>query len=220
MKPFSWVNFKLQGGPFTITKLDVIKTMESFIDVEFQDLFKYNIRNVIWYNEHPVYVLEFQPVTNSFFPGYVGELYVHRETFAIVHADFRFNKSGLRQAEDILIRKKPTRVKAKPSFVEYVVNYQYYKGKWHLKSARASVKFKIRSKKDKINSVFHSVSDLLITDQETTDLRRYPKRETFKQTDIFVEMINDYDSRFWENYNIIKPDEDLQKAIKKFTQNN
>src|SRR5690606_7266969 len=32
VQPFKWMNFKLQGGPFTITQLDVIKTMESFID--------------------------------------------------------------------------------------------------------------------------------------------------------------------------------------------
>lgn len=220
MKPFTWVNFKLQGGPFTITKLDVAKNMESFIDKEFQEYFKYNIRKVIWYKEYPVYVLEFQPEVNSFFPGYVGEIYVHRETFAIVHANFRFNKSGLKQAEDVLIKKKPRGVKAKPSFVEYVVDYQLYGGKWHLKTARASVKFKIKSKKDRINSTFHSVSDLLITDIEPTELRKFPKRETFKQNDIFVEMVNDYDSKFWENYNIIKPDDDLRKAIKNFAQNN
>jgi hypothetical protein len=34
VKPFQWLNFKLQGGPFTITKLDVVKTLESFIDVK------------------------------------------------------------------------------------------------------------------------------------------------------------------------------------------
>ncbi|HAX96759.1 MAG TPA: hypothetical protein DCY35_09625, partial [Prolixibacteraceae bacterium] len=30
IKPFSWVNFKLQGGPYTITKLDAVKTHETF----------------------------------------------------------------------------------------------------------------------------------------------------------------------------------------------
>jgi len=220
MKPFSWVNFKLQGGPFTITKLDVVKTIETFIDKDFQDLYRYNIRKVIWYNEYPVYVVEFQPTSNSFFPGYVGELYVHRETFAILHAKFRLNKNGLKKAENILIKKKSRGIKAKPSFVEYAVDYQLYQGKWHLKTARASVKFKIKSKKDKINSVFQSISDLLITNIEPTEIKKFPKRETFTHHDIFIEMINDYDSGFWENYNIIKPDEDLQKAIKNFTDNN
>ena len=95
-----------------------------------------------------------------------------------------------------------------------------YQGKWQLNTANATVNFKIRSKKDHINSVFHSVSDLLITNIEPSDLKKFQKKETVTHRDIFVEMINDYDSKFWENYNIIKPDDDLRKAIKNFSQNN
>ena len=58
-------------------------------------------------------------------------------------------------------------------------------------------------------------SDLLITDIQTSDIRKFTRNEAFNQRDIFVEMINDYDAKFWENFNIIKPDEDLRKAFKK-----
>jgi hypothetical protein len=141
-------------------------------------------------------------------------MYVHRETFAIVYAHFKFNKNNLRKAESIMIKRKPRGVKARPTFVEYKVNYQHYKGVWQLAGAQASVKFRVRSKRDKINSTYHSVSDLLVTNILTTDLKRFTKNETFKQRDIFVEMLDNYDEKFWENYNIIKPDEDLQNAFK------
>lgn len=219
VKRFQWLNFKLQGGPFTITKLDLVKTMESFIHPDFENLYKYNISKVIWYNEEPVYVLEFQPVSDLVAPGFTGEMYVQRETFAIVHANFRYNKKGLREAESMMIKKKPAGVTAKPSYVNYKVSYQKLYGKWYLANAQASVKFKIRSKHDKINSEFHSVSDILITDIKSTDLKRFARDESFNQNDIFVEMINDYDERFWENYNIIKPDEDLRNALKSLSGN-
>ena len=214
VQPFQWLNFKLQGGPYTITQLDVVKTMESFLDEEYQGLYKYNISKVIWYNNEPVYVLQFQPVNNRVFPLFEGEIYVHRETFAIVHASFGFNKSGLRKAQGILIKKKPSGVKVRPTYVHYEVNYHFYHGKWYLYNARSSVKFKVKSKRDKINSEYHTVSDLLVTDIQNTDLKRFARNETFNQRDIFVEMINDYDAKFWENFNIIKPDEDLRKAFK------
>jgi hypothetical protein len=213
-KPFQWFNFKLQGGPFTITQLDVVKTMESFIDEKYENLYSYSISKVIWYNNNPVYVLTFKPVSNLVFPSFDGEMYVHRETFAIVYAHFKFNKNNLRKAESIMIKRKPRGVKARPTFVEYKVNYQHYKGVWQLAGAQASVKFRVRSKRDKINSTYHSVSDLLVTNILTTDLKRFTKNETFKQRDIFVEMLDNYDEKFWENYNIIKPDEDLQNAFK------
>lgn len=214
VQSFQWLNFKLQGGPFTITKLDAVKTLENFIDEKFEELYKYNISKVIWYKKYPVYVVSFQPISDLFFPGFIGEIYVHRETFAIVHANFRLNKNGLKQAENTMIKKKPRGVRAKPSFVQYQVNYQQYQGKWHLATAQASVKFTIRSKREKLNSEFHSISDILITDIQNTELKRFAKNESFTKQDVFVEMINDYDEYFWDNYNIIKPDEDLRNAFK------
>jgi hypothetical protein len=214
VQTFHWLNFKLQGGPFTIVQLDVVKTMESFINKEFEDLYKYEIERVIWYNEEPVYVVSFTPVSEDVFPGFIGEMYVHRETFAVIHASFRFNKSSLNEATSIMIRKKPPGVKARPSYVQYNINYQQYQGKWHLSTAQASVKFKVRSRRDRINSEFHSVSDLLITDIQPTELRRFPSDERFTKDDVFVEQLGLFDEHFWENYNIIKPDEDLRKAFK------
>lgn len=214
VQPFKWLNFKLQGGPFTITKLDAVKTMESFIDENYQELYHYEISRTIWYRNNPVYVVKFQPVSYTFFPSFEGEMYVHRETFAIVHANYHLNKTGLKKAESIMIKKKPRNVKARPSYVRYEVNFQQYQGKWQLATAQASVKFKVKSKRDKLNSEFHSVSDLLITDIKSTELRRFTKDEKFKSNDIFVENLGTYDEVFWENYNIIKPNEDLRKAFK------
>lgn len=113
VQPFKWINFKLQGGPFTITQLDVIKTVESFLDEETRPFYDYQISNVIRYNNHPVFVLEFKPVSGTDFHGYVGELYVHRETFAVVHARFGLDRRGLRKATSILIKRKPIGVKAR-----------------------------------------------------------------------------------------------------------
>jgi len=219
VQPFKWINFKLQGGPFTITKLDVVKTMEQFIDEDFEELHNYKISKVIWYNKHPVYVLEFKPISEFIFPAFEGELYVHRETFAIIHARYWLNKKGLREAETIMIKKKPRGVKAKPSFVQYTTNYQQLHGKWHLATAQASVNVKIRSKRDKLNSEFQSISDLLITNIQPTELKRFTRNESITKYDFFVEMIADYDEEYWENYNIIKPDENLKRAFKISTEN-
>jgi hypothetical protein len=211
------MNFKLQGGPFTITQLDLVKTMESFIDEAYQHLYEYKINRVIWYNENPVYVLEFEPLPGADFHGFVGELFVHRETFAIVYARYGFDRNGLKKATPVLVKRTPPGVKARPSFVEYTVNYQRYQGKWQLATVQASIKFKIRSRRDKINSEFHSISELLVTDIQSTELKRFDRNELFGQRDIFVEMIGSYDPEFWENYNIIKPDDDLRNAIQKLS---
>jgi hypothetical protein len=219
VQPFQWLSFKLQGGPFTITKLDVVKTMESFLSEEYEYLYKYNISKVIWYNDNPVYVLEFQPILTHEISLFVGEIYVHRETFAILHVEFQLNRDGLKKAESLMIKRKPKGVRARPIYVNYQINYQQYNQKWHLVNAIASVKFRVNSRRDNINSVYHSVSELLITDIQDTDLKNFTRDDTFTQNDIFVEMINEYDEKFWGNYNIIKPGEELKNAFKNIASN-
>jgi hypothetical protein len=214
VQPFQWLNFKLQGGPFTITKLDVVKTVESFISEASQNLYNYQISKVIWYKENPVYVLEFKAIEGFNEHGFVGELFVHRETFAILHVNFHLNKTGLKNARNVLIKKKPKRVKVKPTYANYEANYLQHQNKWHLANVTASVKFKVRSRNDRLNSEYHSVSDMLVTNIHDTELKKFDRKEAFTQRDIFVDMINNYDPDFWENYNIIKPDEELQNAFK------
>ena len=214
VQPFKWLNFKLMGGPFTITELDAVKTVETFIDPEYEHVYEYQISDVVWYENQPVYVVNFRAEPGEFYPPFEGEMYVHRETFALVHASYHLNKAGLKQAEEIMIKKKPRKVKARPTYVHYQVSYRQYQGKWHLASAKASVKFKVRSKRDRINSEFHSVSDLLITNIQPTGLKRFNKDERFNRNDIFVEVLGAYDEDFWENYNIIKPNESLRNAFK------
>lgn len=214
VRPFHWVNFKLQGGPYTITKLDAVKTMETFIDKEFQHLYRYSITDVIWYKDHPVYVVSFKPLKNISFPLYKGEMYIDRETYALVFARFSLDNYGLDMAGETLIRKKPRGFKVKPLNVNYQVSYQFHEGKWQLQSTKANISFRVRSKEDRINSVFESVSELLVTDIKSTGLKRFPGKEILTINDIFVEMSMDYDQDFWGSYNIIKPDEELENAVR------
>jgi hypothetical protein len=60
---------------------------------------------------------------------------------------------------------------------------------------------------------------LLVTDIQPTEQKRFRREESFTNRDIFVELIGAYDAEFWENFNIIKPDEDLRNAIQNLSIN-
>lgn len=216
VQPYHWVNFKLQGGPSTITLLDVAKKPETFLDPEYEMLYRYTISQVIWYKNHPVYVVRFRPVKDVVFPCFEGEMYIDRESFALVYARYSLADYGLSLAEASLIRKKPPGFKVKPQYLNYQVDFSEHEGKWRLHTARAAVAFRVKSPKNRVNSVFHSVSDLLITDVKNTSLKRFPVKDLFTVNDVFAEMVLDYDADFWGSYNIIKPDEDLRQAVRFF----
>ncbi len=217
--PFKWVDFKLQGGPKTITQLDLVKTLETFIDPEFRQFYKYEISKVIWHLDRPVFVIEFKPLKNVGFHFYEGEMYVDRETFVVMFINFRMSKSSLRFADRSLIKKKPRGFKVRTNSLEYHVEYTQSRHKWYMSSARAFAEFKIKGKKEKLNSVFQSVSEVLVTDMEKSQIKRFPRKQAFTINDVFTDNIKEYDANFWGNFNIIKPDADLRKALKSFDVN-
>lgn len=215
VQPFQFVDFKMQGGPYYITKLDVVKTMDSFIDPQYRDYYHYELKKTIDYKGKPTFIVSFQPEGKFDYLTYEGELYIERESFALVHAEFSMSRSGIKSARRLLIRKKPKDFNVRPLDLDYQISYKKYKGKWYLNSAQASVKFRVKSKRDKINSIFHSISDLLITDFRETNLRRFKHHQNFNSSDIFSDIITDYDESFWDNYNVIEPSKSLREALKK-----
>jgi hypothetical protein len=197
-----------------MTKLDVVRTMDTFLDREYRRFYKYELDYLIDYFGRPTYIILFEPDGKIDFPCYEGRLFIDRETYALVHAEFSLSKDGMKYARKSLIRKKPKGFNVRPLDLDYRVTYRYNGGRWSLSTAQTSARFRVRSRDDKINSVFHSISDLLVTNHEWTALRRFEKDETFLPTDIFTEMIINYDKEFWGDFNIIQPDEDLRKALK------
>ena len=141
-------------------------------------------------------------------------------SLALVKADFGLTRSGLKFANQSLIKKRPKQFFVRPLSAEYHVSYRRANNKWHLNSAQASLTFKVKSKKGRVNSTFHSLSDLLITDFKPDDGTRFKRDEVFNAKDIFTEKITKYDEDFWGNYNIIKPTEDLMKALRNYTPKN
>lgn len=214
VETFQWVDFKMQGGPYYTAQLDLIKTRDNFLDENYREIYKYESAGMIDYLGRPTYVLQFTPEVKMDELTYEGKLYIDEESFALVKAEFSIARSGIRAARDQLIRKKPKGFNVRALNLDYSVSYRLNQGKWYLHAAQSSVSFRVRSRQDRVNSVFHSVSDLLVTSHEGTRLRRFPKDEQLRSSDIFTELITDYDPRFWGNYNIIQPTDELQKAIK------
>lgn len=218
VKTFKFVDFKIQGGPFYSTKLDVVKTLDSFLDPDFREFYKYTLDQIIELDNRDTYVVKFRPKEKVDYPCYRGTMYVDMSTFALVRAEFSLSRSGLKFARASLIKKKPKDFYVRPIDANYKVSYRRIDNKWHFSTAQTSVLFKVKSKKDKINSSFRSVSDLLITDIKPDDGTHFRRNELFNPKDIFTDLITSYDENFWKDYNTIMPSEKLRKALHDYYQ--
>lgn len=220
VEPFHFVDFKIQGGPYYITRLDVVKTLDSFLDPEFRDYYKFSLKEIIEVENRDTYVIQFKPKEKVDYPCYQGKLYVDMSSFALVQAEFSLSRSGLKFANESLIKKKPKSFYVRPVSVNYRVSYRRANNKWHLSTAQANINFRVRSIKDKVNSIFRSESDLLVTDFRPNEGTQFKKEELFNSRDIFTEVVADYDDGFWGDYNIIKPSEELRKSLLDYSEKN
>jgi hypothetical protein len=218
--PFKFVDFKIQGGPYYITKLDVVKTLDSFLDPEFRDFYKFSTEGIIEVDNRDTYVIHFKPKEKVDYPCYQGVLYVDMSSFALVRAEFGLSRAGLKFAHESLIKKKPKDFYVRPTKVDYKVSYRRANNKWHLSTAQASISFRVKSKEDKVNSIFYSDSELLITDFKPDDGTHYKRDEMFNPKDIFTEVVTNFEDGFWGDNNIIKPSEELRKSLLDYSMKN
>lgn len=216
VQPFDEIRFRLKGGPYYITKLDVVKNCESFINPEFIQLYTYEFKQKTLIDGRETAVLSFTPIYNLRDMLYEGLLYFDIETWAISRIEFDYTRQGLQKARQMMIEKEPKGCKAIPTELSYQVQYKYINQKWYLYSARSSMQIKIFDKEKRQKTKFHSISEILTTNIEVGDLQHFNRKDILRPNEFFTERINGYDTEFWEDYNVIQPEEELDNALKKF----
>lgn len=214
-KTFNDVSLKIQGGPWYITRLDIVRNLETFLDPQYENLYRYRFEQPVTYNGRVTWVIRFSRKEEVEFPCYYGKILIDAESYALVNAEFGLDKKSLKMNGDTFIRKEPHGFTTRPEGAEYTASYRMVNGKWQFYSARTDVIFKVKQNKENIKTEYRSVSDILVTQQYTFPRKaRFGPDGLFRADDIFADIIGQYDPEFWGNYNVIKPDEDLSKALR------
>jgi len=212
---FKDVSLKIQGGPWYITTLDVVKNLESFLDPQFENIYRYRFEQPEMYNGRVTWVIKFSRKEDVDFHCYYGKILIDADSYALVNAEFGLDKKSLKMNGDTFIKKEPHGFTTRPEGAEYSVNYRIVNGRWQFYSAHTDVLFKIKQNKDNFKAEYRSVSDILVTQQYTFPRKaRFGPEGLFRADDIFADIIGRYDPEFWGNYNVIKPDDDLSKALR------
>jgi len=214
-KTFKDVSLKIQGGPWYITTLDIVRNLETFLDPEFENLYRYRFEQPVMYNGRVTWVIKFSRKEDVDFPCYYGKILIDVDSYALVNAEFGLDKKSLKMNGETFIRKEPHGFTTRPEGAEYMVNYRMVDGRWQFYSARTDVIFKVKQNKENFKTEYRSVSDILVTQQYTFSHRaRFGPDGLFRADDIFSDIIGQYDPEYWGNYNVIKPDDDLSKALR------
>ncbi len=213
------VFLKVQGGPLGVNNLDLVKNPETFLDPEYEFLYQYRFDQPEMVNGRLTWIIRFDRIAETDFPCFNGKLLIDTESYALVGAEYSYDKKSLKINGESFIQKEPFGFDTRPENVEYSVQYRLADDKWQFFSGHSDIIFRVKQKR-KFKTEYHNVTDVMVTQQYPFPKRaRFGPDGLFHEQDIFSEKIGIYDKAYWENYNVIKPDDDLSKAIKEANPN-
>lgn len=208
------VNFKLEGGPYQFSRIDIARYLDFMPKKNGEVEYKFAYDGVDYLDGEMVFRIKFSPIEDDGELKYQGELYVHSNTYALVHVDFKLTRKSLKNSRKSLIRKESAKVRTKLKLAQYFIDYRRYGGKWILNKIGGEIVIHINDRKRDINSEFTGKSELLINDCEFRDDEKFKSTDLYKPNYVLADEIKESDDEFWENYNIIKPDEEIENVFK------
>lgn len=216
VKRMDTIVVKLQGGPITPFYLDIIKNPEGILSEEYFKYYDYRLTGQVTLGNTRCYVIEFSQKKDVDQPLYDGKIYLDVDKLAVAGLEFGISEYGLPLANSLFLMKKPLSLKFETVGANYYIRYAESNGKWGLNYVRSELRFKCKWKKRLFKSSYIAMVEMAVTDIDTTNVTKFPSKETTKFSDIFSDKVENFvNPEFWGDYNIIKPDETIQAAIEK-----
>jgi hypothetical protein len=217
VKPQDTVVVKLKGGPKVALLIDIAKNPEVLFSDENMINYEFSLDQITNINDKQNYVINFTQIRNHNVPQFNGTLYVDINSLAITAAEFSLNLQNKTAASEIFVKRKPILMKITPIETKYIVKYKEDNGKYYFNHARGEVVFEIDWDKKIFNSRYTIMTEIASTDRTDKNVVKFPLNEQLKSTIIFEEEVpSELDPEFWGEYNIIKPEESIENAIKKY----
>lgn len=214
--PSDTILVKLLGGPNLSLYIDIVKNSDLIFNTESLSFYKFKMEGSAMIDERPNYVVSFEPQVVRPYALYFGKLYIDVNTLAFTRAEFSLSMDDRNKVTQEILKKKPLSLHFKPEEVSFLVTYKQRDGITSLNYIRSEVKFKCDWKKRLFSTNYAVVSETVVTGGKETNAERIPYKQAFKDTQSLTDRVNSFsDPAFWEDYNIIEPDQSLENAVNK-----
>ena len=209
---------KFQGGPLSLSYLDIVKNNGDILSKDIYDDYDYHIDGVIMLDKRETYVIRFDQKDTVSIPLFKGTIYVDAQSLAIAGMEVEISPKQLQKALPYIIRKKPAGLKAQLLGVHILVKYRKIGDKWYLNYLREETGLRLKWAKKLFRSDYTITAETAITDINTKNVEKQKFSQRFKPNDVFSEKVSNFtDPNFWGANNVIEPEVSIQTAIKKIS---
>lgn len=220
ISPRDTVLMKFQGGISTALMLDVAKNPE-IVFGERGDEYTFHIERMININNKPHYVVNFLPQAGIKEILFRGKVYLDAASLAIARMEFNMNVEDRKDASNIFIRRKPSKMRVDVEEARYIADFTENDGKWFFNYSSTEVKFRVRwtNRFFGLFATNYTIgSEMAITDRYQESVNKFPRNERIRSTDVIAEKVEHFqDPEFWGEYNVIEPDQEINAAIKRLS---
>ncbi len=208
---------KMAGGPNLALTVDLAKNADLLFDLSTLDYYEYRMQLSAFLNDRQQYVIAFAPRHLDLdYPLFYGTLYIDCEQLTFTRAEFSLDLSDRDKALSLILRKKPAGLHVRLQEVKFIVTYRREGDTSRLNYLCGEMRFKCDWKKRLFASAYTVRSEMVVVDRDEHPDRVIARRDAFKSTDIFYDVVQEYwNPDYWKDYNILEPTESLESAVRK-----
>lgn len=207
------VFLKLKAGVQSALQLDIVKFVPGFLDPSPPAEYTLKYTNLVSCNDRDAYAISFEQHAGLDKALYKGTVYVEKESFAILGADFEINPDYLDIAAADLVLKKSAGLVVKLKKISYSVSYMPFNGRYYLKHARCDMEVTTRLRHHLSTDRFKTFLEFANCNIDTTGVVKFPRQEVMKPGVVFSDQPYSTDEAFWGNFNTITPEIKLSEAL-------
>ena len=176
--------------------------------------YQFRMEQPVIIDNRPHYVVSFFPQVILPYALHYGKLYIDQENYSFSRAEFAISMDDRNKATNAILKKKPFSLRFKPEVISFLVTYKQRDGKSYLNYVRSEVAFKCDWKRKLFSTNYTIVSETVITGGKSENATRIPQKLAFRDSRSLSDNVGSFfDKDFWEDYNIIEPDESLESAV-------
>lgn len=208
---------KIKSGINACLMLDLIKQLPDFLRAE-ENPYTYTHSNITIIDNNFVDVISFEQKKNFKEPLYKGEIYIDKDSKALLKVEFEIQPEYIKKATNMFIERKSKNLQITPQEIKYTVSYKKWNDKYYINHVRGDLQFRIKKKKLFSSSTnVHTWFEMVTCKIETENVSRFSRSETLSTRTVFAETRFEYDDKFWGDFNIIIPENELSEAIRKIS---
>ena len=205
---------RMKSGINSCLVLDIIKELPDFIDPANNSLYTYSFNNLTTIDGRLANIVTFTQKPTVKEPLYTGDLYIEVENKALVEVRFEMNPRFVDKATNYFIAKKTRDISISLQEAKYMISYKpTTNGMYYINHIRGDIIFKVRKKNQLFSSPLHFWYEMVTCKIVTEDVKPFQRNERLLPDNIFAETKHNYDKNFWDNFNLILPEERLLETM-------